>query len=141
MPSQCATTVLPDDDDGGPFTAAHLGDLTSVIPPDMVDQVLRDTHRTQRRIRALPARAVVYLLLAAALFADMGYEQVWERLTAGTRAHRVPSSSALTQARRRVGVAPLRALFGLLAGAGAGAPVARVGRLRDRRHHPGRSRQ
>jgi hypothetical protein len=32
----------------------------------MVDAVLAETRRTQARIRALPARVVVYLLLAAA---------------------------------------------------------------------------
>lgn len=37
----------------------------------------------QRRLRALPSRVVVYLLLAAGLFAELGYGQVWARMTAG----------------------------------------------------------
>jgi hypothetical protein len=51
---------------------------------------------------------------------------VWARLVAGLDGLQVPvarpSSSALCQARRRVGVAPLRALFELLAGPPVGAP-------------------
>ncbi len=31
----------------------------------------------------LPSRVVVYLLLAASLFAECGYRQVWARFTAG----------------------------------------------------------
>jgi hypothetical protein len=34
-------------------------------------------------VRDLPSRVVVYLLLAAALFADLGYTQVWARMIAG----------------------------------------------------------
>ena len=37
----------------------------------------------QQRVRELPARVVVYLLLAGCLFAELGYPQVWQRLTAG----------------------------------------------------------
>ena len=75
-------------------------------------------------MRDLPARVVVYLLLAAGLFAEAGYRQVWARLVAGLDGLPVasPTSSALAQARRRVGAAPLAALFGLLAGPPAGAP-------------------
>jgi hypothetical protein len=62
---------------------------------------------------------VVYLLLAAGLFAEVGYRQVWARLVAGLDglAVAMPTSSALAQARRRVGDKPLAALFRLLAGA------------------------
>lgn len=77
----------------------------------------------QHRVRVLPSRVVVYLLLAAALFADLGYRQVWARLTVGLDPSTVatPGSSALSQALRRVGVAPLRELFTLVRGPAAGA--------------------
>ncbi len=90
----------------------------------MVDEVLASTRRVQARVRDLPSRVVVYLLLAAGLFAELGYRQVWARLVAGLDGLVVatPTSSALAQARRRVGVEPLRALFGLVAGPAAGAP-------------------
>lgn len=65
----------------------------------------------------------MYLLLAGALFAEIGYSQVWARLVAGLHPARVatPGSSALSQALRRVGVAPLRELFTLLRGPAVGA--------------------
>lgn len=108
----------------GVFAPGHLGELTQIVPFEMVDAVLAETGAVERRVRALPSRVVVYLLLAAGLFAEMGYRQVWARLVAGLDgpgAVPVPSSAALAQARRRVGVAPLRALFELLAGPPAGA--------------------
>src|SRR5271170_6943884 len=84
----------------------------------MVDAVLEQTCRVQRRVRYLPARVVVYLLLAGCLFADLGYGQVWRRLAAGLDGLDVaaPTASALTQARRRLGSGPLRELFFLLRG-------------------------
>ena len=104
------------------FAPGHLGELTQIVPFEMVDEVLAATGRTQVRLRALPSRVVVYLLLAAGLFAELGYRQVWARLVSGwDDAHLVPSSSALAQARRRVGAGPLKMLFELLAGPPAAA--------------------
>uniref|UniRef100_UPI0037C668BB IS4 family transposase n=1 Tax=Nonomuraea gerenzanensis TaxID=93944 RepID=UPI0037C668BB len=106
----------------GVFAPGHLGELTQIIPFEMVDEVLAEAGTVERRLRDLPSRVVVYLLLAAGLFAGLGYRQVWARLVSGLAVPGVaPSSSALAQARRRVGVAPLKALFELLAGPSAGA--------------------
>jgi hypothetical protein len=106
----------------GRFAPGHLGELTRIVPFEMVDEVLVSTRRVQGRVRDLPSRVVVYLLLAGGLFSELGYRQVWARLVSGLHGLSVsmPSSSALAQARRRVGVAPLRALFTLLAGPAAG---------------------
>jgi hypothetical protein len=103
---------------GGRFAPGHLGELTQQVPFEMVDAVLEQTCRLQRRVRDLPARVVVYLLLAGCLFAELGYAQVWARLTAGLDgvAAAAPTASAMTQARRRLGPAPLRELFFLLRG-------------------------
>jgi hypothetical protein len=102
----------------GVFAPGHLGALTPLIPFDMVDEVLATTRRVQQRERLLPARVVVYLVLAGCLFAELGYSQVWQQLTAGLAglALTEPTSSALRQARQRLGPAPLRALFDLLRG-------------------------
>lgn len=87
----------------------------------MVDAALAETCRVQRRVRDLPSRVVVYLLLAACLFPELGYQGVWRKLTAGLdgAARRFPSAGALAQARRRVGPEPLRFLFDLLRGPAA----------------------
>jgi hypothetical protein len=117
-------TVAP-----GRFAPGHLGELTQQVPFELVDEVVAQTGRTQSRIRDLPARVVVYLLLAGCLFAEQGYGQVWQRLVAGLDGLKVatPTASALTKARHRLGVAPLRALFELLCGP---APVAATAGVR-----------
>jgi len=108
---------------GGRFAPGHLGELTQQVPFEMVDAVLEQTCRVQRRVRDLPSRVVVYLLLAGCLFADLGYSQVWGRLTAGLGGlpAAAPTASAMTQARRRLGPGPLRELFALLRGPSPGA--------------------
>jgi len=107
---------------GGRFAPGHLGELTRQVPFEMVDAVLEQTCRVQRRVRVLPSRVVVCLLLAGCLFAEMGYVQVWRRLAAGLGGlpAAVPAASAMTQARRRLGPAPLRELFFLLRGPAPG---------------------
>jgi hypothetical protein len=105
---------------GGRFAPGHLGELTQQVPFEMVDAVLEETCRVERRVRDLPSRVVVYLLLAGCLFAELGYEQVWRRLSAGLDGLPVasPTAAAMTQARRRLGPGPLRELFFLLRGPG-----------------------
>jgi Insertion element 4 transposase N-terminal/Transposase DDE domain len=107
----------------GVFAPGHLGELTQFIPFEMVDEILAATRRTQQRIRLLPARVTVYVILAGCLFAELGYEQVWQKLTAGLAGLDLtePSSSSLREARQRLGPAPLRALFDLLRGPAATA--------------------
>jgi hypothetical protein len=113
----------------GRFAPGHLGELTQHLPFEMVDEALAATRTTQARLRDLPSRVVIYLLLAACLFPEVGYLGVWRKLTGalGTLATATPTKSALSQARRRVGVAPLRWLFDLLRGpaATAGLPGTR----------------
>jgi hypothetical protein len=109
----------------GAFAPGHLGELTRTVPFEMVDEVLADTGRTQQRIRDLPSRVVVYLLLGGALFPGLGWQQVWQRLTAGLDGlpTATPTASALAQARKRLGTRPLRHLFDLLRGPAAGLGI------------------
>ncbi|MGH3452114.1 MAG: IS4 family transposase [Haloechinothrix sp.] len=102
----------------GRFAPGHVGELTQHLPFEMVDEALAATKTTQARLRDLPSRVVVYLLLAACLFPEVGHLGVWRKLTGalGALATATPTKSALSQARRRVGVAPLRWLFDLLRG-------------------------
>jgi hypothetical protein len=106
---------------GGVFAPGHLGELTRIIPFEMVDAVLADCGCMQRRVRKLPARVVVYLLLAAALFEPAGYLTIWRKLTGalGDAGAVKITGAALWQARTRLGPAPLRALFDLLRGSAA----------------------
>jgi transposase IS4-like protein/DDE family transposase len=106
---------------GGRFAPGHLGELTQLVPFEMVDEALAQTRTVQSRVRDLPSRVVVYLLLAACLFPEVGYLGVWAKLTAGLAGVPVaaPTAGALAQARRRAGAAPLRWLFDLLRGPAA----------------------
>lgn len=49
---------------GGRFAPGHLGKLTPLIPFEMVDAAVSETIRTRSRLRDLPSRVVIYLLLA-----------------------------------------------------------------------------
>lgn len=88
------------------------------MPFETVDEALRVTRSVQSRVRDLPSRVVVYLILAACLFPETGYPGVWRKLTGslGGLPVAVPTASALAQARRRLGGKPLRWLFDLLRG-------------------------
>jgi hypothetical protein len=95
-----------------------IGLLTATFPPELVDRVVAETGRVQRRSRLLPARVVVYYVLAMCLFFGQGYEEVARLLTDGLAYARrwrgnwrVPTTAAITRARARLGPEPLRALF------------------------------
>ena len=102
----------------GVFSPGHLGELTQYLPFELVDDVLERTGTVQRRLRDLPSRAGVYFLLALGMFPRLGYARVWDKLTAGLAGLAVarPSEKALRDLRRRLGPAPMRALFEVVAG-------------------------
>jgi hypothetical protein len=105
----------------GLFAAGHLGELTALVPFELVDAVLEGTGCVQRRVRMLPSRVGVYLVLAMVLFPEVGLSGVWTRLTGALRdlpgvAVPRPSGKALRDLRRRVSPAPMKALFEHLAG-------------------------
>ena len=103
---------------GGVFAPGHLGELTQYLPFELVDDVLAQTRTGQRRLRELPSRVGVYFVLALGLFPRLGYARVWDKLTAGLVGLAVPcpSEKALRDLRRRLGPAPLKALFEVVAG-------------------------
>jgi hypothetical protein len=95
-----------------------VGVLTRVFPPGLVDRVVGEVGRGERRHRLLPARVVVYYVLALALFAESSYEEVMRQLVEGLawesgwrQAWEVPSKVAIYKARRRLGSEPLELLF------------------------------
>ena len=100
------------------FAPGHLGELTQFLPFELVDAVLADTGAVQQRVRVLPARVGVYFVLALCLFRPVSSVRVFAKLCAGlpvglrTR----PSEKALRDLRRRLGAAPLKALFEQVAG-------------------------
>jgi Insertion element 4 transposase N-terminal/Transposase DDE domain len=95
-----------------------VGVLTRVFPPELVDGVVAEAGRREHRQRLLPARVVVYYVLALALFADSAYEEVMRQLVEGLawesgwqRSWEVPTKVAIYKARERLGREPLELLF------------------------------
>lgn len=95
-----------------------LGVLMSVLDRDLIDEILIETGRREQRVRLLPARVVVYYVIALGLFFGDAYEEVMRKLVGGLRYMRswsdnwkVPTTSALSQARARLGEEPLQILF------------------------------
>ncbi|MGH3511776.1 MAG: IS4 family transposase [Candidatus Dormibacteria bacterium] len=106
-----------------------LGVLSSLIHRDIVDDVINRCGKREQRSRLLPAHVVVYYVLALNLFFGDAYEEVMRQLVNGLRFlgnwrdnWTVPTPSALSQARTRLGEAPLKVLFERIA-----VPMARAG--------------
>jgi hypothetical protein len=120
-----------------------VGALTRTFPPDLVDAVVAATGTREVRRRLLPARLVVYFVLALWLFRgrNCGYGQVMVKLADGLyhrrrgedllagrldpdgwvdagagRRWRPPDISSLSRARGKLGADPLRMLFEQVAG-------------------------
>ena len=100
-----------------PEASGHSSELTRVIPFELGDAVLEETRTRERRLRALPSRVGIYFVLAMCLFPGTGYRDVRAKLAAALSGQAPgPSARALRDLRRRIGAAPLRKLFELLAG-------------------------
>jgi len=118
----------------GVFASGHLGELTWQVPFELADGVLEETAARERRLRVLPSRVGIYFVLALGLFPRLGYSGVWAKLTAALGGQGLPSPSpkALRDLRRRIGTAPVKALFEVLAGPAAqpSTPGVAFGRYR-----------
>lgn len=108
-----------------PETEARLSDLVSVglltrvFPPEVVDGVIAGCGRTEQRHRSLPARVMAYFAMGLALHSEGSYEDVIALMTDGlawagsgsSELVKLPSKSAIFQARERLGAEPVKALF------------------------------
>ena len=119
-----------------------VGLLMRVFPPDLVDEVIAECDRTELRSRSLPARVMAYFAMGMALHLEGSYEDVLALMTdglgwAGSGSGgpvKLPSKSAIFQARDRLGAEPLKGLFDRVA-----RPLA-TGRSPHRRSHASRTR-
>ena len=99
-----------------------LGVLVRSVPAPVIDQVLLETDRQSVRRRALPARFMVYFVMAMTLFFQDSYLEVQRKLFAALRWLSMADwiavgagKGAITAARRRLGREPLQRLFERLA--------------------------
>ena len=114
-----------------------IGVLTRAFPPELVDEVVGATGTREQRRRLLPARLMVYFVLALWLFRgrNCGYGQVMAKLAdglycqrrgadllagqldpdgwvdAGGRRWKQPNISSLSRGRGKLGADPVRMLF------------------------------
>ena len=94
-----------------------LGVIARAIPLTRVRQVLAETGKASERERDLPAPAVVYYAIALALYMGSSTREVLRCLLEGLRwlwgaeAVKVAGKSGISQARSRLGEAPLRRLY------------------------------
>jgi transposase IS4-like protein/DDE family transposase len=95
-----------------------LGVIAEAVPLAKVQQVLAETGRASIRQRDLPAHVMVYYLIAMALYMQSSYREVLRCLREGLvwlfgpeTAGKTAVKSAISQARKRLGVAPMRQLY------------------------------
>ena len=100
-----------------------VGVLTRAFPPVLVDEVIAAAGRTEQRHRSLPAQTMTYFAIGMALHSEGSYEDIIGLLTDGLawsspaeELVRLPSKSAIFQARARLGFEPVEALFRRVAG-------------------------
>ena len=94
-----------------------LGVIARAFPPERVQQVLAETGKASERERDLPAQVMVYYAIALALYLGSSTREVLRCLLEGLRwlwgaeAVKVAGKSGISQARSRLGEAPLRRLY------------------------------
>jgi hypothetical protein len=94
-----------------------LGVIARAVPPARVRQVLAETGKASERERDLPAPVMVYYVIALALYMGSSTREVLRCLLEGLRwlwgaeAVKVAGKSGISQARSRLGEAPLRRLY------------------------------
>lgn len=95
-----------------------LGVLAAAFSRDLIEEVIDATDAREKRSRLLPAHVMVRYVIGLGLFFGQPYEEVMRQMTGALRSlgswerdWRVPSTSAITQARQRLGAAPLKELF------------------------------
>jgi hypothetical protein len=96
-----------------------IGLLAGSVPRDVIDDAVRTFGRQAKRSDGkLPPHVVVYLVMTLALFADDDYEEAVTRLSeplarwgCWDQGWEIPTTSAVTQARKRVGSEPFAQIF------------------------------
>ena len=94
-----------------------LGVIARAFPAERVRAVLAETGRASERERDLPAHIMVYYVIALALYMGSSTREVLRCLLEGLRwlwgaeAVKVAGKSGISQARTRLGEAPLRRLY------------------------------
>src|SRR3954453_10820186 len=90
----------------------RLAGLEKVIPPEAIRQALHATGRVNRRACPLSYEVICWVVLAMGLFTDLPIRQVFKHARRLRRGEASPHRSSLCVARQRLGVEPVKHLFG-----------------------------
>lgn len=96
-----------------------FGALSAICNAELVDRVLSECGRLERRCRLLPARLMVYALLLMCLYPGLGYQRLMHHLAEAVPTPgrwSVPNKSSFARARVRLGTEVMERLFRALAG-------------------------
>lgn len=103
-----------------------VGLLMRVFPAQVVDAVIAECGRTEKRRRSLPARSMAYFAMGMALYSEGSYEDVLGLISDGVAwvdrdggSPRLASKAGISHARDRLGPEPMARLFARVA-----APIA-----------------
>jgi hypothetical protein len=95
-----------------------LGVIAKFFPIEKIREILQETQRASVRERDLPAHVVMYYVIALALYMRSSYREVLRCLLEGMQWLLHPSAqikvagkSGISQARRRLGVEPVKKLY------------------------------
>jgi hypothetical protein len=108
----------------------NIGVLTTQFPLEQIHAILEETGRESQRVRELPADVLVYYVIALALFRTVNTQEVLRVLQEGLRdlpgskqhgsarrkakvrkERKTAGAPAISQARSRLGVEPLKRLY------------------------------
>jgi Insertion element 4 transposase N-terminal/Transposase DDE domain len=88
----------------------RLAGLEKVIAPELMRQVLEETGRVNGRACQLTHEIVIWVVLAMGLLTHLPIRQVFRYARRFRSGDRTPARSSLCEARKRLGVEPLRVL-------------------------------
>ena len=99
-----------------------VGLLMKVFPAEVVDAVITECDRTEKRRRSLPARSMAYFAMGMALHSEGSYEDVLAMISDGLAwaqrgqgSGKLANKAAISHARDRLGPEPMAMLFSRVA--------------------------
>lgn len=109
-------TTLPS---SGNQIAAHLGEgpLGKIYPREKVLSILQEQQLASKRVRSLPNDALIYYVISMGIFMTQATREVLKSLAEGIklldpqRPLALAGKAAIVRARKRLGAAPLKALW------------------------------
>jgi hypothetical protein len=115
-----SVTVRQLDPQCKPAEYLTLPQLDPIIAPEVIQEVLTECESWEQREKKLNMQAMIYLIIALALYPQCSTREVYRRLLEGLsqtslQQEEIPTAGALCQRRQQLGVTPLRSLFARIA--------------------------